>query len=288
MWILPPPVLIVKLPLQSPLWHLLSAQVGSQHVVVGFQSDPQTFLWTWAGDGPRVSSWWWRWRYRGVSCRPPSQSWSPLLVPHPFLSAHTTGVRLRMWCRKRCSSQSTSSFVSWSFFFFSGWLFYFFVIKGEFSVCSCVLQSLSTRSTVCRKWKATCRGWARVPCQSCCLPSTCRSSRVVSAPAATLKPRCLLQSQQQHHPSASPSLAPSPRWLQAPCGRSWRRWRPPASPATWRPRRFSCRRSVSGLLSRLETVFDWRWDERQTWRCYDDAKVLTCLWRFSFIQIILR
>lgn len=106
--------------LQSPLWHLLSAQVGSQHVVPGFQSDPQTFLWTWAGDERRlsVSSWWWRWRWRGVSRRPPATSRPPCFFwPEPFLSVHTTGVWLRMWYQWRRSSQSTFSSVSFLFSF---------------------------------------------------------------------------------------------------------------------------------------------------------------------------
>lgn len=223
MWILPPPVLIVKLPLQSPLWHLLSAQVGSQHVIVGFQSDPQTFLWTWAGDGPRVSSWsWrWRWRYRGVSCRPPSQSWSPLLVPQPFLSAHTTGVRLRMWCRKRCSSQSTFSFVSWSFsLFFSDDFFLLLCNEGRVQ-CLLLCAAVPLYQEYClQEMKGYLQRISKSPVSELLSPqyvqelqsricSSCHSEAALPPPEPTAAPSVCLSI-----PRSIPTVTPGTLWQE--------------------------------------------------------------------------
>lgn len=56
------------------------------------------------------------------------------LVPHGFLYVHIAGVQVRMWCQRRCSSQSIFSFVSLSFI----WMIFFNLLKNYEGVqCLC-------------------------------------------------------------------------------------------------------------------------------------------------------
>lgn len=130
---------------------------------------------------------------------------SSSLVPEPFLSVQTPVVHLRMWYRKRPSSQSTFTSVSCSFFFsISLFFFYNFFLLILVPVPLCVAVPLYQEYCL-QEMKGYLQRMSRNPVSELLSPQYVQTlqSRICSISEAALPPAGPLE------PVPAPSLCPS-------------------------------------------------------------------------------